>query len=378
MKNQKNRTMELISKSQESEAFNSQRLSFARRRRGLTKKRLSELLGVSLRMVSAYESGEKGPSAETLDQIVTHLDFPRAFFYGDDLDEVRKENVSFRSLSKMTSAQRDSALSSASLALTLNRWIEQRFRLPSPSVPDWGEVFDPTTAAKSLRGEWGLGKRPIKNLIHLLESKGVRVFSLVEECAEVDAFSFWEGRTPFIFLNTVKSAERSRFDAAHELGHLVMHQHKPSAGRESENQANQFASVLLMPKQSILAKASRRPSMETVLREKRIWGVSAFAFVRRLKDVGLLTDWSYRDLCIRMAQRGYRKQEPNSRPRETSQVLQKVLGQLKGEGVSKNALAESLNISPAELNKLIFGLAMIDIEGGQATSPARGQLKLIK
>ena len=33
----------------------------------------------------------------------------------------------------------------------------------------------------------------------------------------MDAYSFWRRGVPYVFLNTMKSAERSRMDAAHEL-----------------------------------------------------------------------------------------------------------------------------------------------------------------
>jgi Zn-dependent peptidase ImmA (M78 family) len=71
----------------------------------------------------------------------------------------------------------------------------------------------------------------------IARGQGVSIFSMAEDTAEVDAFSLWRDTTPFVFLNTLKSAERSRFDAAQELGHLVMHRHggpPPSAGGEPD------------------------------------------------------------------------------------------------------------------------------------------------
>jgi hypothetical protein len=87
------------------------------------------------------------------------------------------------------------------------------------------EYASPDTAALYLRQNWGLGERPIPNMLKLLEAKGVRVFSLAENTKAVDAFSVWRNGLPYVFLNIAKSAERSRFDASHELGHLVMHKH---------------------------------------------------------------------------------------------------------------------------------------------------------
>jgi len=56
------------------------------------------------------------------------------------------------------------------------------------------------------------------------------------------------------FLNTLKQSERGRFDAGHELGHLVLHQHgSPNGGQEIERAANDFAAAFLMPRSSVLA-----------------------------------------------------------------------------------------------------------------------------
>lgn len=77
----------------------------------------------------------------------------------------------------------------------------------------------------TIRNHWGIGERPIGNMVHLLEAKGVRVFSLTERSRRIDAYSLWLEGIPFVFLNTMKTAEHGRTDAAHELGHLLMHRH---------------------------------------------------------------------------------------------------------------------------------------------------------
>ena len=101
-------------------------------------------------------------------------------------------------------------------------YIESRFTLPDPDIPSYGDSPVPPdlagVAAMDVRGKWGLGQLSIGNMLHLLESKGVRALSLNQPTAKADAFSFWRGGRPFVMLNTRKSAERSRMDAAHELG----------------------------------------------------------------------------------------------------------------------------------------------------------------
>ena len=85
----------------------------------------------------------------------------------------------------------------------------------------------------------GVGARgqPIPHVLHLLESRGVRVFSLVRS-VEMSALSRFGSYRPFICLRTDKTAERSIFDMAHELGHLVLHRNTTPRGREVERQAD--------------------------------------------------------------------------------------------------------------------------------------------
>jgi Zn-dependent peptidase ImmA (M78 family)/DNA-binding XRE family transcriptional regulator len=362
--------------------FNPSRLTLARKRRGLTKTRLAIIIEVERRAVTGYEAGEYPPAPETLARLEDVLKFPKVFFFGDDLEELSPETASFRSMSKMTAGQRDMALGQGAIALHFNRWLEARFELPPSALPDLRHEGDPEAAAAALRQLWGLGQQPVKNLVHLLESKGVRVFSLSVDAAEVDAFSMWKDGVPFIFLNTGKSAEHGRFDAAHELGHLVLHRHGAPSGREAEREADGFASAFLMPRGAVLAHALRFPTLTQLVTLKRVWTVSLAALTYRLHAVGMLSDWHYRTLCIEISQRGFRKKEPEEAPRETSQVLAKVFAALRAEGLTKSEVARQLSVHPTEIDHLAFGL-MIQSMTDSSTEMPRGikravSLKLVK
>lgn len=348
--------------------FNPNRLTLARQRRGITKSKLAEAAGVAPRGITAYEAGATVPTPETLEKIAATLRFPPSFFEGDDLDIPDVEAVSFRAMSRMTASLRDSAIGAAALAIGLAGWIDARFRLPAADLPDLRGV-QPEAAAEALRASWGLGVKPIRNMVHLLEQRGVRVFSLVEKRAELDAFSFWRSEVPFVFLNTSKSGERGRFDAAHELGHLVLHRHGAPHGREAEHEADAFASALLMPRASVLevAPSAPSPSVDQLVRLKRRWSVSVAAVAHRYHALSLVSEWHYRSLCIEIQERGYRKKEPNAIARETSQVLQKVFASLREDGISKAEIARELRITSAEFDTLVFGLVLLPISGGEGT-----------
>jgi transcriptional regulator with XRE-family HTH domain len=222
--------------------FNYSRVDLVRRRRGLTKGALADAVDISPRNLSSYEKQRQEPNTSTVVRFASALGFPKEFFYGHDLDEPTPDGASFRALSKLTARQRDQALGSGALALS--DWIEERFALPTPDMPQW-QGIDPETAADGIRQAWGLGERRIGNMVHLLEQHGVRVFSLAEEPAVVDAFSFWRGSTPYIVLNTRKTAEHSRMDAAHELGHLILHGHGGPGGARLSMRRNSSARLSL-------------------------------------------------------------------------------------------------------------------------------------
>ncbi|MGY3041391.1 Zn-dependent peptidase ImmA (M78 family)/transcriptional regulator with XRE-family HTH domain [Rhodanobacter sp. TND4EL1] len=387
--------------------FNEKRFALARKRRGMTKKMLAGRVGVSERSITGYESGTQEPEAPTMRKISDALRFPEAFFFGDAPELLTPEVASFRSLSKMSAKQRDSALGAGSVALMLNDWIESKFDLPTPDVPDLGRDHvaldaaeggsssvessddypsqagsqDPEAAAETLRAHWGLGELPIKNMIAQLESKGIRVYSLAIDAKEVDAFSVWNGGKPFVFLNTYKSAEHCRFDAAHELGHLVLHKHGQTQGPELEREANAFASAFLMPRGSVLANAPRIATLPTLIKHKKYWSVSVAALNYRLHSLGLTTDWAYRTLCIQLAEAGFRKSEPEGAPHERSLLLEKVFSVLRQEGTSKASVASQLDIEADEINELTFGLMLNVLSGGSSVtkplSPKKARLRLV-
>ncbi len=337
---------------------NPSRLRLARKRRGLTLTALAKRTSLSARSLSAYENAETEPTAASLAVLADTLEFPVSFFTEPDIDEIPVDAVSFRALTKMTARQRDVALASGRVAALFDEWLGERFDLPAPDVPSL-TGYAPDTAAETLRARWGLGERTIRNMVHLVEVHGVRVYSLPYDCANLDAFSMrWQGQ-PLILVDVRKSGERGRFDVAHELGHLVMHgEHSEVSGPRTEAEANAFAAAFLMPARSVLAAGLRNPTLTTVLAAKRVWDVSAMALVHRLHELDLVTDWQYRSLCVELSQRGYRSTEPGGIPREGSQLLTKALGQLRTERVGLNGIAEDLHISSAELRTHLFQLTL--------------------
>lgn len=334
--------------------FNPDRLTIARMRRRLTGKELARRVGVT--EVTISRLGKSGnPEVVTIKSLADVLGFPISFFYEDDIDIPTKDSASFRSLKAMTAKERDAALSAGALAYHVSDWVAEQFNLPVIDLLDLGHEREPDVAATRLRQHWGLGEKPISNVIKLLESKGVRVFSLCEDTKNVDAFSCWRNETPYIFLNTFKTAERSRFDALHELGHLVLHRHGEATGREAEREANKFASHFLMPSIDLVAKLPFVTSLNQLIKAKKRWGVSLSALAYRVHKDGVLSDWQYRTFCIQINQR-FGVLEPEGLEYEKSIVWEKILRELWKDGKSRQQISSDLSIPLSELENLLFGL----------------------
>lgn len=329
----------------------------ARNRMAANRTKLSELSGVSLRSLAAFESGESVPSSETIGKLARALRVSPEFFDLPAVDHIAPEAVSFRKLSKTSASVQRAVLADLSLVKEMYQAIQAQYELPMPSVPDL-ENLNPKDASEFLRVQWGMGDRPVSNMLHLLESKGVKFAALNPEFEDVDAFCFLEDGVPFVVLNTSRSGERQRFDLAHELGHLVLHGQleltvEGSKSRESE--ANEFASNFLMPESALRSKLRGNISVQLILQAKQYWKVSAMALAYRLHKLQMVTDWQYRTICIELAKLGYRTAEPGGIHPESSQLLRKVLFGVDSR-MTMRTISQRLAINRSEAVGLIAGL----------------------
>lgn len=338
--------------------FNPQRLILGRKRRKMTARALAGAINVSPITISRLENGANEPEDPTVDALAAALNFPREFFFAEEIDELPAGAASFRSLSSMSARERDAALSAGAIAYLFHDWVADRFNLPDGDIPDVREDASPEGAAQTVRTQWGLGAQPISNMVKLLESKGIRVFSLCEDTKNVDAFSCWRADRPFVFLNTFKSTERSRFDAAHELGHLVMHRHgAPQDSRQAESEADKFASAFLMPADDVASRIRYVSSLDSLVKYKQRWGVSVAALNYRLHRLGIVSEWQNRSLNVELSSRGYRRQEPEGLPPEASALWPQIFTALWQDRITRERIAEQLHVPPTELDMILRHLS---------------------
>jgi len=192
----------------------------------------------------------------------------------------------------------------------------------------------------------------------------------------VHAFFLWWDELSFVFLNTRISGERGRFDAAHELAHLVLHHaERDSDGRDRESEATRFASAFLMPPSGVAAALSEFPTsgnsttrlitLPDFIELKHRWGVAVSALVYRAHALGLISAWTYRYLFQEIGASGYRSHEPEPMKGESSQVFDKVFDALSSEGKTRADVASAVGLTREELETYVFGLALMPVRGGR-------------
>jgi Zn-dependent peptidase ImmA (M78 family) len=317
-----------------------------------------------------------------VDQISRVLETPAPFFFADDAPQVAEESVSFRALSSVSARQVRRVLSMSSLAIELAAWIDKHYGTPLSDLPDFSDTQDlpPAMAAEQVRSMWGLHQKPVKNMVSTLERRGVRIFSIPAADREIDAFEFsFEGRH-FAFLNTTKSAERMRFDLAHELGHMILHRgERKNLSKQVEQEAQEFASNFLVPADGLYAQVVGKLRLEDVFKLKAYWKVSAMAMTERLYQLEFISEWSRRQWMIDLSQRGYRSSEPDGIHPETSKLLSELFQIAREDGWSLRQIAGDLRENESDLDDLVFGLAVSVLPGGgQMGPPVSGHLSLVQ
>lgn len=340
--------------------FDGSRLALARNLAGWRKSNLATAIAMSPAAVASWESGEKRPSPAAVAQLALALQVDPGFFSARPRALTASKTVPhFRSLRSTTQIARDQADAYGLLAIDVASALETRVEFPNTNIPNFHvdetiiEGDDPELAARHVRREWALPAGPIRNMVRLLENNGVLVIFSPEQAASVDAYSFSTALRPAIVLNPVKQDYyRQRFDAAHELGHLVMHGDSEPGGRIVEEQANRFASEFLAPASEIrdqLPTVLNAAAWKTFGRLKEEWRISLQSLLFRARQLGKLSDVSYRNAMMTVSARGWRRAEPGLVSTvETPSLLPRAMELLMEEGIDEATLVHECGV-PADL-----------------------------
>lgn len=296
--------------------FSPDKLRLARCAAGLTLADIGERLEVTRQYAHKLEVNAM-PSPSQLKLLSELLDVEEHFFFMPRRSSVELEQCHFRSLRSSTQTLKKTIAAQVEMFELLIDELEKEIAFPSVDFKTFDGAIDTASkieqVAEKFRREQGLGLGPISSVTKLAEKIGVLVVDLNEADEKVDAFSLHNKR-PLIVRSTAKTSPgRQRFDLAHELGHLVMHQGIETGCRITEDQANQFASAFLMPRASF---ASEFPAMRgrylnwPALKELKLrWKVSFKALIYRARSLDLLTAEQAKSGFTYLNRKGFTKDE---------------------------------------------------------------------
>ena len=299
----------------------SKRLRSAREMKYLSMAALSHLLGgaVSPQAIYKYEAGKMLPGSGLLAELSKVLDVPVDFFFRPF--NVSISGIEFRKKSKLGVKERRSIEGLS--ADRVERYVEiedisglkhynQMLRFP---VKDENDVLG---AVRDLRNNWGLEQYGIVNVIKLLEDHGVIVIEF-EAGKDFDGLSGRANDIPVIVLNkNFPSAERRRFTALHELGHLVMDIDEQTDDRRVESLCNLFASEMLLPREAFKKEVGdiyhRQISLSEFAEVQRKYGISIDALMYKAKETQMIPESKYRSYFILKSSRpAFKKYAEDSR-----------------------------------------------------------------
>jgi Zn-dependent peptidase ImmA (M78 family)/DNA-binding XRE family transcriptional regulator len=332
---------------------------------------MSEIVGVSPQAISQYENGRSSPSPDVLRSIADAVNLPEHRFIRPRR-ELAQSTIFYRSMSAATKGARARAERRFDWLREIVAYISEFIEFPESNFPDIGLSGDPLLlsddeiedAAERVRSYWRMGDGPIGNVTLLLENHGAIMAMDKLGADTLDGLSEFvadEGR-PYIIIGTDKgSAARWRFDAAHELGHIVLHSRldksllsRPEHFKRIEEQAHRFAAAFLLPLASF-GEDLFAVNLDTLRSIKPKWGVSVAMMIIRARHGGLLSEEAERRLWINLSRRGWRRNEPYDDTAEPEQprLLRRALEIILSERAqTPEDIITNLALAPSDIESL--------------------------
>lgn len=346
--------------------FVAQRLTEAREARGLAQTALSELTGIKSQSISHYEQGRQSPSPEALLLLCQKLDVPQRYFLRP-LPAHSRHGVFFRSLRPQSKAARVKASHRIGWLREVASWLSRLIDLPENTVPDIpvavsesvpGDEIERVAAA--CRRQLHLGHGPVNGMVSLAENLGCVVAGNTSECERESACSHFGEDRAYILLASGSGGCQTRFDAAHELGHLTMHRavEPESVDAEThrilEHQADRFARAFLLPAEAF-GREVWAPTVDALLSLRRQWNCPLSAMIARCGEIGVFTPDQVRRASANLARRGWKTGEPPEDPvsGESPQLLARCIRLLiEGDVKDRHEIVTDLSLNAADIESL--------------------------
>lgn len=302
-----------------------ERLRAARRASGLTQQELGRRIGVTNVAVSKYERDLVTPDGERLVHLSEALGVPVAQLLRQQAD-LRLSAASYRWHPLKRRSRRAAEVVEARVGEWLERYIVLEQLVDAQSHVSVKELkaavrgtSDPEEAAERLRDHWEMGLDAIESVVDVLEDYGVKVLAL-DDARPMNAcsYEFNAGELAIVISRTLPDGasgcpgDRERFSLAHELGHFILDD-DASDEADREAAAHRFAAAFLVPAETARRElgASRADvAISELALLKRKYGLSMQAWIRRSKELGILSPRAAKAHLAAAKTAGWEEREP--------------------------------------------------------------------
>ncbi|MDI1225321.1 MULTISPECIES: XRE family transcriptional regulator [Acinetobacter] len=344
--------------------FNGLELKLLRQFNELSLDDLGTKLDCTRQYLHKVETGQTLPNDQFIEKVANYFNVPHSFF--TQLKSVLQEDqIHFRSNRTAKVSFKQIVIARGEYIKRLTEYLDSKLRLPKYDIHNSDDdlvAHDPVIEyiAEQCRDKWGLGLGPISNMVRLCETHGIIVTTFPSVSKEVDALSLATKRPVFVRNEAKESICRQRFDLAHELGHLVLHDGIVTGDRLTESQANHFASALLIPQVMMRTHfptwyKNGRYNWSKLSEFKQTWKVSKAAILYRAKQLGLLTSEQYTSgvIYLKKTGEGINEKEDHLIPMEKPELLQACFILLAKKKIFAEDIAAALEINVNFLENLV-------------------------
>lgn len=318
--------------------------------------KLANRFAVSHATLANYESGRTVPPMDVLAALAELYERPLNWFLegGNTLTGVQYRNL--KSRVRMSDLHTFEA--------NVQRWIDAYVALElrlgrsltkaiSVSFSSRDKLLLPDELGRAVRRELNISEdEPISSVVDVLERFGIRVLENPTGL-RIDGLAARYDDEYVVVLNPTVSNDRTRLNAAHELGHVLYGDcdSEEAADKATEQRAFEFASHLLLPNNQ-LKRAFEGQSMVRLVQFKERFGISLAAMIYRAEKLGFIPKSTAKMLWIEFARRGWKTNEPGTvRPDRATRFEQLIDEALVSRKLSLKELADLAGVRPEAIRE---------------------------
>ncbi len=294
-------------------------LKYYRLKNNMTKKALADAIGVSAMAITNYENGSRQPNMDTIKKLAKALNVRVTDFLANNGSELSFSHGKFRKGSKLGSTTQEY------IKEAVEEYFGRFFQVisflggikvlqPAPPIKKLIWTNDPEDAAQKLREYLEIpANGPIKNLVEILENKGILVLFIDVDNTYFSGMNGTVNGIPYIVVNRNMSPARIRSTIVHEVSHFAFEWPEDLTDKEEENIATAISGAFLFPKADAVRELGYKRSIisKAMIITCKEYGISLFMLVKRAKICNIINDSVEKVFYIKASKAGWRKAEPD-------------------------------------------------------------------